>query len=333
MSTENTNTIDTTVETDDLDLFAATFFGEKEQTPETANSEETLDTDVDESDAQNQDEDTQTPSDDGTPETDESTDEPKKGNRYQERINEITAARRAAERVAEEAIRERDEYKRQLEERTKAPDPSPVTKAVQTDELKEPDPTAKNEDGTPKYPLGVYDPKYLQDNIQYLFDAQEAQREQERKSRDEQEKLQNVRTEIEANWEAKLVTARERYPDYFEKGEAMVAVFDGIDEAYGQYLADTIMEMDAGPDVFYYLSNNIDEAQKIVSAGPRKATIALAKLEAELSGSSETSKVPRVKTSKAPPPPPQVRGSAAVSPGATGDTDDLVAFSREFFKK
>ena len=76
-----------------------------------------------------------------------------------------------------------------------------------------------------------------------------------------------------------------------------------------------------------------EEAQKIVSAGPRKATIALAKLKAELTGGSTQTPRPSVKVSKAPTPPPQLKGSA-VSKGAPDlNTDDLEAFSRALFTK
>jgi hypothetical protein len=341
MSTETTN-IDVT-ETDDLDSFAAKFFGEDKAEPsDNAKSEEVDDPVVEADDAPTQDEDTQEPSDDGyedeedlaPTDTDEETDEtPKKANRYQERINEITAARRAAERKAEEAERERDEYKRKLEEKTTKPEePAPAESAKAT-ELREPQPNDKNEDGSDKYPLGIYDPNYMRDNMQYLFNAQEAERREQEEIARQQREADLTRATLQSSWNEKLVDAQERYPDFRQKGEQMLSVFEGIDESYGQYLQDTIMEMDNGTDVFYYLANNVEEAQKIVSAGPRKATIALGELKAQLSGGSNTNPRPSVKATKAPPPPPQLKGSAVSKGAATPDTDDLDAFSRAFFTK
>ena len=92
------------------------------------------------------------------------------------------------------------------------------------------------------------------------------------------------------------------------------------------------MEMDAGPDVFYYLANNLEEAEKIVNAGPRKATIALAKLEAQFV-SAKIDKAPPVKVTKAPAPPPQLKGSAVAKASVPLDTDDLDAFSKVLFSK
>lgn len=83
---------------------------------------------------------------------------------------------------------------------------------------------------------------------------------------------------------------------------------------------------------FYYLANNLDEAANIVNAGPRKATIALAKLEAQLAGNS-VNKVPAQKVTKAPTPPPQLKGSSAAKAAIPLDTDDLDAFSKVLFKK
>lgn len=349
MSTE-TNTSDVT-DTENLDSFASELFGESKQQPsENANSKDAQVDEVEDNDAPIQDEDTQTPSEDGT-EDDDNTDElaptetddneeedsgekPKKLNRYQERINELTAARRAAEREAEEAKRERDELLRNLEEKTPKPD-EPKTKTDVSPEAgpREPLPNDKNEDGSDKYPLGVYDPNYLRDNMKFMFESQEAERKTQEAQAAQQREQDLARATLQATWNEKLVDAQERYPDFQDKGEQMLAVFEGIDQNYGQYLTDTIMEMDAGPDVFYYLSNNIDEAEKIVNAGPRKATIALAELGVQLSDRSQKPSGPRVKVSKAPTPPPQVKGSAVVRAGPKPDTDDLDAFSREFFKK
>jgi hypothetical protein len=91
------------------------------------------------------------------------------------------------------------------------------------------------------------------------------------------------------------------------------------------------MEMDAGPEVFYYLANNLDEAEEIVNAGPRKATMAFARIEAQLVGAK--TKTAAVKTTNAPPPPPQLKGSAIAKASVPLDTDDLDAFSKQLFKK
>ena len=330
MSTEQT--IDTTV-TDDLDLFSSELFGESSKTSDDAKSEEVAPEEADSVAPI----DTQTPAEeDGAPEdtkseenpdaTDEDNAEVKPKNRLQERIDELTAARRQAER-------ERDEALRKLQETTQ---PKPEPTKVEAKPVPEgPKPDDKNEDGTDKYPLGEFDPKYNAELVKYTvqktLDEERTARETQEQEKAKQTVEEQYRSTLTANWNEKLDVVQERYPDYQEKGEAMLEVFEGIDPAYGQYLTDTLMEMDAGPEVFYYLANNVEEAKEIVNAGPRKATIAMAKLEAQLAGSKTNA--PAVKVTNAPTPPPQVKGSAVSKSAISPDTDDLDAFSRVLFTK
>lgn len=339
MSTEENTNLDTAT-TVNLDDFAAELFGKNETAPvENANPEIKEDVTEVEGDASEQIEDTQPA--EATEEisdleeaevTDTPTDgEPKKKNRYQERIDELTAARRAAEREAQEAKEELERVKQQ--QKTTEPTPEPE-KVVETGtEPREPSPYDKNEDGSDKYPLGVYDPAYMRDNMQYLFNVQELQRKREEAQIAEQRRLEEARNSLQSSWNAKLVDAQERYPDFREKGEQMLAVFQGIDEVYGQYLTDTLMEMDAGPDVFYYLASNVEEAQKIVNAGPRKATIALAKLEAEIAGTTRKPKATPTNVTKAPEPPPQVKGAGVIRSSQDIVPGDLESFSKVLFSK
>ena len=89
------------------------------------------------------------------------------------------------------------------------------------------------------------------------------------------------------------------------------------------------MSMDHGPDVLYYLAENVDEAKEIFESGPQKATIALGRIESRYI-QSESTKRPRV--SKAPSPPPTNKGSAGGSKTVRPDTDDLDSFEKTFFK-
>lgn len=332
MSTEQTT--DTTA-TDNLDSFAADFFGENKQPSGDAKPEEAETEPEAESDAPTDEQDTHS-ADDGATEDEakaESEEEPtddnetkaKPKNRYQERINELTAKARQAER-------ERDELLKKLEEKTNPPKTETNKVEENTTQSKAPSPSDKNEDGTDKYPLGEFDPKYVKDTIQHVLAEERAS--QEAKAKEEQKLTaeEQYRATLQSTWNDKLELAQERYPDYQEKGQEMLAVFEDIDPAYGQYLTDTLMEMDAGPEVFYYLANNLDEAQEIVNAGPRKATIALAKLEAQLAG-TKTTESPKIKVTKAPTPPPQVKGSAVAKASIPLDTDDLDAFSKVLFNK
>lgn len=340
MSTEQT-TNDVTVDTN-LDDFAAKLFGESEAKPsDDAKSEVVEKTVGTEDDATTEETDTHS-ADDGATEEDEAeeaddleeaTDEddkpnkaPPKKDRLQERINELTAARREAER-------ERDDLRRKLEEKDKPPVPAPKEAAKVNATDSTPKPNDTNEDGTDKYPLGEFDPRFLQDTVKYMLNEQMAAQQAEAQRLAEQREVESARMALQDSWEEKLVDVQERYPDYREKGETLLATLGTIEPAYAEYLTTTLMEMDAGTDVFYYLSNNPTKAQEIVNAGPRKATIALAKLEAELVGSTPVTKVTKAKTTNTSAPPPRLKGSAVSKGSVNGDTDDLDAFARELFKK
>ena len=331
MSNENTP-VDPN--TDDLDLFSASFFGQKEAQPEPASSEEDEVEQVEESDATD---DTHSSEDDAlasdnedTTDEDEPKDEPEapkqKKNRFQERIDELTAKAREAERRAEElALKLREQEQPKKNEPT-----APVPQAEQVG----PKPDDKNEDGTEKYPLGEFDPNYIRDLTKHTIAAErEAILRQEQEEKRQRE-IATQQAEIEANWKVKLDSAQERYPDLQEKGQQLVGTFSEIDQAYGEYLSNVIMGMEYGPDVLYYLANHVDEADKIVKSGATAATIALGRLEARFALADEEKSTPRPRVSQAPTPPVHVnKGSAVTKPSVPLDTDDLRAFEKEFFKK
>src|SRR3546814_4068418 len=69
--------------------------------------------------------------------------------------------------------------------------------------------------------------------------------------------------------------------------------FAGIPQEYGEYLTATIMSLDNGPDVLYYLSENIAEAKRIVNLDGTKAAIALGRIDAKFEADVEENPVPR----------------------------------------
>lgn len=316
----------------DLDTFAAELFGQKEAAPVETNTEVVEDTD-EESDAQNEDThvdaaDTSAPDDDDVSEEEEKAEEPPKPkkNRFQERIDEVVGKQREAERKAEELERRLTEALQKLE---KNPEPTP-----KKEEVKGPKATDLNEDGTEKYPLGEFDPTYIRDLMRYTLDEETKIRQENAKKEEEARAREEAQAELQASWNEKLVPAKERYPDFVEKGEQLLGTFEGIDEAYGNYLTTTIMDMEYGPDVFYYLANNVDEAQKIVQSGAKKATIALGRLEAKFAAAEEEKQRARPKVSQAAPPPEHLnKGTSVARPSIRGDEPNLDDFAAAFFKK
>lgn len=309
----------------DLDDFSKEFFGDDHNEPEASEEKNEEVEEQEESDAPNEDEDTPEESNDDsddTPEDEEEAEEaPKPKNRFQERINELTAKAREAERRAEEIERRLKEY-----EESKAPQPETNDSG--------PTPDDKNEDGTDKYPLGEFDPQYIRDLTKHTLAEEQKAVRQEQEAEKQRQKEEEVKQALSEEWQKKLAPAQERYPDFHEKGENLDAVFESVDPSYTQYLATTIMSMDFGPDVLYYLANNTDEAERIISMGPTKATIALGRLESKFAFADEEKQKARPKISKAPTPPERLnKGSAAAVVEVEDSTDDLDAFAKKFFKK
>lgn len=342
MSTENTpDEIDNT----NLDDFAAEFFGQTKADPEPTNSEveqeqdadsdalnnNTQDADdTDDADTDDSGETNEEDADDEEDEQDEPAPKPKK-NRFQERIDELTNARREAERKAQAAEDRIAALEAKLNGEPTEPKPAPKAAEGPT----RPEPTDLNEDGTEKYPLGEFDPLFITDLADFRVEQRFAEREQQQQEQANQRKAQEARQELETQWSGQLDTARERYPDFDDKGVALGEMLVNVDGAYGEYLGATLMSMDKGADVLYFLASNPELAQEIVNSGPQKATIALGRLEAQFmtgEGQEEPSTPPK-KVTKAPTPPPQARGAATARGAVRPDTDDLDAFSDMFFNQ
>lgn len=316
----------------DLDAFEAEFFGQNEPEPTPASVDEPESEETD--DSAPEDDDTQ--SDDDTVDTEEEDEpeapkeKPKKKNSVQERINEAVGKQRNAER-------ERDALQAELEKlRNKATEPTPTPEKADdkpTDTMPKPDDV--NEDGTEKYPLGEWDPAYNRAvtawSVKQELEAYKAEQAQKDAEAAEDAESRKALEALQSTWTEQRNAAQERYPDFEEKGLELVDTFGSIEPQYGEYLSQTIMSMDHGADVLYYLANNLDVAQEIVDMGARKATIALGRLEAQFSDVGE--KEPSRKVTKAPTPPPSNRGSAVARPAVPVDTDDLRAFEQEFYKK
>ena len=358
MSNESTNPNSSEFSFDssnnDLDAFSAEFFSRNPTAPtpeEPASSDQDVedtqdvsetdeDTDANNEDTHSEDEDTLAPDDDNDEDDDEADDPDEKKdekptntkkNRFQERINELTAGKREAERKAS-ALEAR--ILKLEQQGNKEPDPEPTDKTTVQNNNTGPSPDELNQDGTEKYPLGEFDPQYIRDLTRHTLAVErEAQKNAEREAQ-EQREYEESRAQLEAGWRTKMSDAQERYPDFQEKGQTLVSSFENVDPAYGEYLTATIMGMEYGPDVLYYLSNHHDEAERIVSSGPTQATIALGRIESKFVDAGEEKKQARPRVSKAPTPPSHLnKGSSVSIPEVMDDTDDLEAFSKKFFNK
>jgi multidrug efflux pump subunit AcrA (membrane-fusion protein) len=252
---------------------------------------------------------------------------PKPKSRTEKRIEKLLEEARLARERAEKA-----EALLAKQEAEKAP-VTPKPKDVSTD--KAPHPDDKNEDGTDKYPLGQFDEAFQEDRFNYMMEKSLAEQRAALEQQAREQEVKRAQEALVASWNEKLEPVKEKYTDFVEKGEELLDTFSDLDQQYGEYLTTTIMGMDHGPEVLYYLSNNIAEANRIVKLGPLGATIALGRIEAQFAyGDDEDKKsTPRPKVSKAPPVPPRNKGSHIATPEVPDDTDDLDAFAQKLFKK
>lgn len=330
MSTDN---IDNSVDASDdvnLDDFSAEFFGQNKAEPEPASSkveeEDITDADAPAEDTHDDEDDTlATDEEDDEPEIEEEAPKPKK-NRLQERIDQLVHKEKEKDRQLQAALARLDA----LENKTNEPEPKANKLVVDT--AAGPDPAAQNEDGTDKYPLGEFDPNYIRDLTKYTIAEERKAAAEEAKREAEQAKANAEADSLRASWEEKLTPAQERYPDFQEKGLNLVDAFSNVDAAYGEYITQTIMSMEYGPDVLYYLANNLDEADKIMKSGARQATISLGRLEAKFAYANEEKQRARPKVSKAPAPPEHLNKGSSVAVGdIPDDTDDLDLFEKKFY--
>lgn len=185
----------------------------------------------------------------------EETPVPKKKS-VQERIDEITKARRDAER-------EREYWKQVALDKAKETKPAPVETPAQI-----PRPTISQYDTTEQYEDALL-------NWHETRKANEAA--QKRLVAEQEEGLAKFQTAAEK--------AREKYPDFDEVVEAPV---------FSPQMRLSILNSDAGPELAYHLGlpENRETAAKIRSLSPEKQYIEMGKLETRLSLAKQTKKVP-----------------------------------------
>jgi hypothetical protein len=324
---DNSNLVDIT---DDLNEFETEFFQSEPVAPEPVVDE----VDDEQELLDNPEDNPLAPEEDEIEEEEvEETPEPKKKTPLQERIDELTAKAREAER--REAATKADLMRRieELEANSKQEKEEPKKVEVR-DVLPDnaPNPDAVDADGKAIYPLGEFDPLFIRDLTKFTIDTETAKA----KEAAEQEAAQRAQAEelhkVQEDWNARVEGVRDELPDYQEKVGGMVEAFKDIDPAYGDFLALTLMQSEAGPRVLYYLAENIGEAQQIVASGPSAALLAIGRLEAKLSAPKKETTATSKVTNAPEPPDKRTRGSGGKF-SIAADTDDLDAFERAFYNK
>ena len=310
-------------DSDDLDAFEAGFFGRKPAVEEKP-SATTEDVEQDTQEQGAEDTTTQTDEEDEAELKQEAT--PRKKT-VQDRIDEVVRQR---EEIRREAAAEAAKLRQEIEE---------LRKTIQKPEApvasdQEPQHDTLDKDGNPVYALGEFDPQYIRDLTRYTLNQERVKVQTEQAEAQRVAAVQQEQQTLQSSWNSKITQAAQQYPDLTEKGQALLANFNNLDQNYAAYLSTLLMQMDKGPEVLYYLSNNPQEAIQIVNSGAQKATLALGRIETRFLQDKQDTPKPRI--SRAPPPPPsraQARGTNGAFIAVPPDTDDLDAFEVEFFKR
>lgn len=334
------NSTDATVDMNDLSNFSNVFFSDKAPAEEQEVQEEVAETEVEETEenddslaTENEDEDNEEveEEDDSDEEEEEEAPKPKPKSKAQKRIEQLYADKKQQEREIAAMRAELDRLKAVTEGKKETQEEEVPLRQKLSDEAPKPD--AVDKDGNPVYALGEFDPQFIADLTKFTIQEQmkEAAAKQEAEAR--QKQVADAQAELQHMWQDNLAKAEESLPDIRESITELVDTFGNLEPTYGEYLAGTIMACEHGPEIMYYLSKNIGEAQKIVASGPAAATLAIGRLEArfEPRANEEKKSNKRLPTAKEPPE-VRTRGARSGQVPVRGDTHDLAAFKREFFK-
>lgn len=236
--------------------------------------------------------------------------EEKKRKTAQDRIDEITRARREAER---EAKYWRDVAMGKVQ---------PEQNHQQPEGPKAPDPNA--------YEMGDMDPRYQSDLVDYKVEVRLSKAGLDNLDEKVAQSLQHQAAE--RVWEARQDEVRSEFADYDEKVYAPDPVTGRAKWPCTQDMAAAIRESDAGGRLAYHLASNPEEARRIAALTPHSQIRELGRLEATLAPASAAK--PQAKTATDAPKPAtgQVRGAGGqFSPSP--ETDDFKAFESTFAAK
>jgi len=194
----------------------------------------------------------------GETKADEKTEPPKKT--AQERINEITRARRAAERQAEQAKQEAEYWRQEALKKAKA-DP-------------EPDPMPQQSD-RPRREQYKTEEDYEEALVDWKLDKREGAKREAEQQRKNQESFRKFNTAADK--------MREKYEDFDEVIQSPV---------FSATMRAVILKSENGPLVAYHLGRpeNSALADRLLSLSPEEQIYELGKLEPQLVVAEKTKK-------------------------------------------
>jgi hypothetical protein len=210
-----------------------------------------------------------------------------KGKSVQERIDEITAARREAERDAEFW-------------RAKALEKAPE-KQTEAELEADAEPSPDN------YEFGEADPAYLKDVVRFEMKQELAKERQ-------QMQIQTTLRELDAGYTQRVAAVKEEIPDY---DQVVTQSAKAGKWPCPPLIALAAKESPVGPKVLHHLATNIDVAVSLSHMSPIEQAMEFGRLSAQFAGS--TAPQPKIATNAPEPAPARTKGGQFAPSGVLDD--------------
>lgn len=253
-----------------------------------------------------------------------SADAPKKGVPARERINQLVRKSSDAERRAEAAEARAKELEAQLASGDKKVTPEAKPEVTTATDDPEPDPDAKNADGTDKYKFGELDKNYTKDLTAWTTRSTLREDRQRQEAERAQQTAQETAEAADNETADFLEAGAAKHPDFVQKVYEGSDKYDMSAETWG-----LLRDSPARVDIAYLFATNPAEAKTFHKLSPGGKARELVKLEARFSGTPAPAPNPNVRTPAADPPPQGARG--ANGQFVTNDaTEDFSAFERKY---
>lgn len=258
-------------------------------------------------------------------------DRPRKPKRnVQERINEMTRARRAAERERDQEREAREALEQRLARLEKAAgvaddkggDEKPLTGKKDSDTVQSDD-RPKPED----FRYGEIDPEYIEALADWKVEQRFKARDEKEQQTAEERRAAKQKEALAEKWNGHVEKGMEKYDDFED------VVIEGAkngDYPLSNDLGAMIIESEAGADIAYHLASHPDEAESVYAMTPLEQARWFGATEARLT--SEQDAPQHAPVSKAPPPVRQPRGSSGKYE-TPADTEDFSAFKKRAMKE
>ncbi len=237
---------------------------------------------------------------------------PKKS--VQERINELTKARREAERNSRELAERLAALEESSRERLTG---KPESVNATSSESQQPKPE--------NFEFGELDSRYIAAMVDFQTKKNIAAFEEKLKSERQTEAAERKAQEVRAKADDFMAKGLAKFNDFDE------VVLDGASDGRWQLAPETgelVLYSEFGPEIAYHLATNTEEAIRISGMSPLQQAAQIGRLEASFSSREDASKK-RASSTKAPQPVQQARGSGGKF-GVRPDTTDFGAFMKMF---